>query len=146
MCLFATHYFELTELASRFKPIANVHLDAVEHDGRIVFMHQIKQGAANKSYGIQVAELAGLPQTALQSARETLAALENNQKTVLKDNLAETPAAQNKAMPATTPQLELFNDHSAVQNYVTKLDLDEISPREALQHLYELSALISSSK
>ncbi len=146
MCLFATHYFELTELANRFKPIANVHLDAVEHDGRIVFMHQIKQGAANKSYGIQVAQLAGLPQIALQSARETLASLESNQKTVLKDEPTATPATQSKAIPATTPQLDMFTEPSAIQNYVTKLNLDEISPREALQHLYELSALIDSSK
>lgn len=146
MCLFATHYFELTELAHRFKPIANVHLDAVEHNGRIVFMHQIKQGAANKSYGIQVAQLAGLPQTALQSARDTLASLESNQRTVSKDDTVTTPSAQSKSIPATTPQLDMFSEPSAIQNYVTKLNLDEISPREALQHLYELSALIGSSK
>jgi len=146
MCLFATHYFELTELANRFKPIANVHLDAVEHDGRIVFMHQIKQGAASKSYGIQVAQLAGLPQIALQSARETLASLESDQKTVSIPDTDDSVNKQSKGQPAPTPQLDMFAEPSAIQNYVTKLNPDEISPREALQHLYELTALIDSSK
>jgi len=146
MCLFATHYFELTELANRFKPIANVHLDAVEHEGRIVFMHQIKQGAANKSYGIQVAKLAGLPQIALQSAQATLASLENAQESAVTISGVATPSTKNQTTSVTTPQLDMFNEPSAIQNYVTKLNPDEISPREALQHLYELSALISSSK
>lgn len=146
MCLFATHYFELTELANRFSPIANVHLDAVEHNGRIVFMHQIKQGAANKSYGIQVAELAGLPQLALQSARDTLASLESDQHNKATELPVAKQGVQKEANLRMAPQLDMFAEPSAVQNYVTKLNPDEISPREALQHLYELAALIESSK
>ena len=61
LCLFATHYFELTAMADQFDGVENVHLDAVEHNGKIVFMHRIKSGATNRSYGLQVAELAGLP-------------------------------------------------------------------------------------
>jgi len=173
MCLFATHYFELTELANRFSSIANVHLDAVEHNGRIVFMHQIKHGAANRSYGIQVAELAGMPSIALATARERLAQLEsdaselnskptpvNNQPLAMADNLANhasnhtsnhaiqsTPSqSQTEPDSAKTPQLDLFSEPSALMNYVTKLEPDNLSPREALQHLYELTALIKSSK
>lgn len=161
MCLFATHYFELTELANRFSSIANVHLDAVEHNGRIVFMHQIKDGAANRSYGIQVAELAGLPSIALHTARARLAQLEQD-STDANDQPLQAPSAANLAaeVPVTselsaahikqnsteTPQLDLFSTPSAVMNYVTKLEPDELSPREALQHLYELTALIDSSK
>ncbi|MCL4158811.1 UNVERIFIED_CONTAM: hypothetical protein GTU68_011634, partial [Idotea baltica] len=133
MCLFATHYFELTDLANRFDPIENVHLDAVEHNGRIVFMHQIKQGAANKSYGIQVAELAGLPTAALDVARRTLAALESSE--IATTESAKTPASTIETRPIepVAPQLDI-------------LEPDSITPREALQHLYELTALIQSSK
>ena len=76
LCLFATHYFELTQLAERNPSADNIHLEALEHDGRIIFMHQVKTGAASKSYGIQVAELAGLPAAALRLARRQLARLE----------------------------------------------------------------------
>jgi len=155
MCLFATHYFELTELANRFSQIANVHLDAVEHDGKIVFMHQIKNGAANRSYGIQVAELAGLPTAALQWARATLKGLEadsaakpvSDPSAIPNQHLSTKPLTQAAAaIPATTPQLELFSDPSPLQNYVTNLEPDDVTPRDALKHLYELKALIASPK
>ncbi|PID60868.1 MAG: DNA mismatch repair protein MutS [Gammaproteobacteria bacterium] len=81
LCLFATHYFELTELADSHEAIDNVHLDAVEHEGRIIFMHSIRTGATNRSYGLQVAELAGLPDSALQYARERLELLESRTDT-----------------------------------------------------------------
>ena len=150
MCLFATHYFELTDLANRFPTIANVHLDAVEHDGKIVFMHQIKMGAANRSYGIQVAELAGLPTAALESARSRLAGLESEAQTPVAlthaspETTATTPATT--VAPMFTPQLELFAEPNALQNYVTNLEPDDITPRLALKHLYELKALIDSPK
>lgn len=76
LCLFATHYFELTQLVEQTSGADNIHLDAVEHAGHIVFMHQVRTGAASRSYGIQVAELAGLPAAALQVARDQLARLE----------------------------------------------------------------------
>lgn len=177
MCLFATHYFELTELAGRFSQIANVHLDAIEHEGKIVFMHQIKKGAANRSYGIQVAELAGLPTAALQWARETLTGLEasanesgplDNATSVQQQSVENSssptrsepePSATSDQNPSTTPtsratlstpsqtpQMELFSEPSPVQNYITNLNPDDITPRNALKHLYELKALINSPK
>ncbi len=146
MCLFATHYFELTDLANRFDAIENVHLDAVEHNGRIVFMHQIKQGAANKSYGIQVAELAGLPRIALDTARHTLTNLENQASPITESSNQPSAAPKARGKEPVAPQLDMFAEPSAIQNYVTKLEPDNITPREALQHLYELTALIDSSK
>jgi len=92
-----------------------------------------------------VAQLAGLPQLALQSAQETLASLESNQETVAAINTCAPLATQNTAMPAATPQLDMFKEPNAIQNYITKLKLDDISPREALQHLYALSELNESS-
>ena len=74
--LFATHYFELTSLPDDFDSIVNVHLDAVEHDSGIVFMHSVKPGPANQSYGLQVAQLAGIPAAVIDSARGKLAQLE----------------------------------------------------------------------
>ena len=137
MCLFATHYFELTDLAKQFDTIANVHLDAVEHDGKIVFMHRVKDGAANRSYGIQVAELAGLPEKALHSARDRLHTLESS-------DVKPSNTATNK-LPSK-PQLDLFNEGSVLQKYVEDLKPDNMTPREALQHIYDLTELVSEHK
>lgn len=176
MCLFATHYFELTVMSELHDSIGNVHLDAVEHNGRIIFMHQIKTGAASRSYGLQVAELAGLPGPALQYARKRLAALENPQVIDLPlhtgiraENPAEAglhneppassapvaiefPPASESAEPAhqqascstasATPQLDLFSAPDALHEYVRKLRPDDISPRQAMEHMYNLTALV----
>ncbi len=74
--LFATHYFELTELPKEFSDIFNVHLDAVEHEDRIVFLHNVQEGPASKSYGLQVAQLAGIPKTVIEQAKQKLQTLE----------------------------------------------------------------------
>lgn len=154
MCLFATHYFELTDMADRYASVRNVHLDAVEHEGKIIFMHSIKTGATDRSYGLQVAELAGLPEIALNYARQRLAALESQSEltntpianvdepaavTLSTKTTARVPA---KA-PPVTPQLELFSHSDALQDYLTKLDIDALSAREALQHLYTMADLLS---
>jgi len=167
LCLFATHYFELTDMAQRFSSIRNVHLDAVEHDGRIVFMHQVKEGAANKSYGIQVAELAGLPSAALAGARERLQALEHSgqsstnlasmtnhtaaQSAVTPPSAAEHCCAPieppNTAAPSTpqgAPQLDLFSQPEPVLAYLAALSMDDITPRMALDHLFEMKDLTGS--
>ena len=105
LCLFATHYFELTQLAATHQPIENIHLDAVEHDGRIIFMHKAKLGAASKSYGLQVARLAGLPTLALERAAERLQALE-----------AEAPPGSlSVTMPAPVGQSEQHVDEHRTQ-------------------------------
>jgi DNA mismatch repair protein MutS len=132
--LFATHYFELTELASQFEGIANVHLDAVEYAEQLVFMHAVKEGPANRSFGLQVAALAGLPKTVIAEARAYLALLEN------------PPAANRRPVSAKpTPQLALFDAprESAVEDALRGIDPDALTPREALDALYRLKKLSS---
>ncbi|TNY25848.1 DNA mismatch repair protein MutS, partial [Fulvimonas soli] len=98
--LFATHYFELTELAGEYPGIANVHLDAVEYGEQLVFMHAVKEGPANRSFGLQVAALAGLPKSVLAEARRTLAELERGMH-------GHAPSA-GPAAAGASPQLGLF--------------------------------------
>ncbi len=165
LCLFATHYFELTAMAEQHRSIENVHLDAVEHEGRIIFMHSIKTGATDRSYGLQVAELAGLPDAALSYARARLNELESkplveqppvtsHRSTANKDPVtdsADHPAVLTTSgtptphqRPPVAPQLDLFNDNRALQHYLEKLDVDNLSAREALRHLYTMADMLDS--
>ncbi len=130
MTLFATHYFELTALAAEHEGIANVHLDAVEHGDKIVFLHHVKPGPANRSYGLQVAALAGLPRSVLGEAAQALELLERG--------IVPAPGAQ--------PQLNLFEPtpappHPALEQ-LAELDPDELTPRQALDALYRLRRLL----
>lgn len=131
--LFATHYFELTELAGEFAGIANVHLDAVEYGEQLVFMHAVKDGPANRSFGLQVAALAGLPKAVIADARRTLAELERGMHTH-----ASAPAPA-----AASPQLGLFAPPapSAVEHALDAIDPDALTPRDALEALYRLKQL-----
>ncbi|HVT31496.1 MAG TPA: DNA mismatch repair protein MutS, partial [Rhodanobacteraceae bacterium] len=133
--LFATHYFELTELAAQHEGIANVHLNAVEyHDQKqgdqLVFMHAVKEGPANRSFGLQVAALAGVPKRVVDDARRYLSTLEGG------------AAARSAAMPPA-PQLGLFDAPRAspVEDALQSIDPDALSPREALDALYRLKKL-----
>ncbi len=127
--LFATHYFELTSLAEQHQGIANVHLGAVEHGDGIVFLHNVEPGPANQSYGIQVAQLAGVPRPVIEAARRKLRELEAN---VVHDVAAASP-----------DQFALFPlvARSAALDYLDSLDPDALAPREALEALYHLHAL-----
>lgn len=129
--LFATHYFELTQLADNLTTIGNVHLDAVEHNDEIVFMHNVKSGAANKSYGLQVAKLAGLPQSVLQAARARLQALES----------AGPPAEKKLPDTISEPKMQmgLFDSvPGPVDEYLGTIDINDVTPRQALEHLYKM--------
>jgi len=137
--LFATHYFELTELAGEFPSIANVHLDAVEfHDqqrgDQLVFMHAVKDGPANRSFGLQVAALAGLPKSVIADARRTLADLERGM---------HGHASTRSLATEISPQLGLFApaQPSAIEHALETIDPDALTPREALEALYRLKAL-----
>jgi DNA mismatch repair protein MutS len=132
MTLFATHYFELTELASQLQGLANIHLDAVEHDEHIVFMHQVQDGAASKSYGLQVAQLAGVPRVVIQKAKQKLAQLE--QQSVVS---AKAPAAAKTAEPQQQ-QLFVEAEPHPILEQLAKLDPDQLSARQALDLLYQL--------
>ena len=137
--LFATHYFELTTLAEPGSGIANVHLDAVEHrDGAgnetLVFMHAVKDGPADRSFGLQVAALAGLPQVVVKQARARLAELEYQNR--------DAPSTPMTAQAMEFPQqIGLFAPSSAALDALAGLDPDELTPKQALEALYRLKAL-----
>jgi len=130
--LFATHYFELTSLPESCPTMANVHLDATEHQDHVVFMHNIQEGPANRSFGLQVAKLAGIPSQVLDSARDKLRELERGDRIAGQAVGAVTPPAQVDlfSTPASHPVVTALKD----------IDLDDLSPREALQTLYELKS------
>ncbi len=129
--LFATHYFELTRIVEEFKQAANVHLDAVEHGKGIVFLHRVEEGPASQSYGLQVAQLAGIPKSVVAMAKRKLTQLEqqNIQAGPQGDMFAESEA------PKDAPQ------HPAVAELET-IEPDELTPRQALEVLYQLKKLV----
>ena len=138
LTLFATHYFELTHLAEQLPGVANVHVTAAEHRGGIVFLHAIEEGAASKSYGLQVAKLAGVPEVTLQLARKRLAKLEAlSQAQQPQLGLFDTPMATPSANAAGDDAEPL---HTLLQR-LEAIDPDALSPREAHALLYELIAL-----
>ena len=126
--LFATHYFELTELAGEILDCRNVHLDATEHKGQLIFLHAVKPGPANRSYGLQVAALAGVPPKVIQRAKRFMAMLEaqqtsNSPQGMLDWNVGEAESA------------------NLLQEALDLIDPDALSPREALEELYRLKKL-----
>lgn len=133
--LFATHYFELTHLPDEQPGIANVHLDAVEHGDTIVFMHRVQDGPADRSYGLQVAALAGVPPAVIQQARQRLRLLERQ---MLRRELPGRSAA-------ASSQLSLFGEAAhPVVTALAELDLDSLTPERALAELRWLKKLTGS--
>ncbi len=130
--LFATHYFELTHLPHRHPVIANVHLDAVEYGDRLVFMHAVKDGPASRSFGLQVAALAGLPKAVLGEAARLLEQLESQ------------PARRETASASNAAQLGLFAPPmpSPIEETLRAIDSDELSPRAALDLVYRLKKML----
>jgi DNA mismatch repair protein MutS len=129
--LFATHYFELTSLPEEQSSIHNVHLDAMEHGDKIVFLHAVKEGAASQSYGLQVAALAGIPRSVIEQAKLKLQHLENNAYTEVQQGLGST-------------QLDLFSvsEPSPALKLLENAALDELTPKQALDFLYQLKAQV----
>lgn len=133
MTLFATHYFELTELPNQLPHLANVHLDAVEHGDSIAFMHAVQEGAASKSYGLAVAGLAGVPKTVIKNARQKLSQLE----------LLSAEGSQPKARTVDIAnQLSLIPEPSEVEQTLASIDPDDLTPRQALEALYRLKKML----
>ncbi|PKO87557.1 MAG: DNA mismatch repair protein MutS [Betaproteobacteria bacterium HGW-Betaproteobacteria-12] len=132
LTLFATHYFEMTRLSHEYAELANVHLGAVEHNDRIVFMHAVEEGPANQSYGIQVAALAGIPTAVVRAARKQLREFEQR-ATV--DPLQPDLFAQGDPEPAEP------EPHPVVE-HLAAIDPDSLTPREALDALYALKGLL----
>jgi len=140
--LFATHYFELTTLPEHNPSSVNVHLDAVEHGDSIVFLHAVKEGPANQSYGLQVAALAGIPRSVIEQARERLIQLENDAAEQAQAGFSADATTDSTA----TQQFSLFQppaDHPLI-DAVETLDPDEMTPRQAHEALYRLKSLLKS--
>jgi len=136
LTLFATHYFELTTLASTLDGAANVHIDAVEHGDEIIFLHSVKAGPASQSYGLQVAKLAGIPASVINIAKQQLKRLEakavdnNNQQ--LEITLLDSPA--------------VIAEESPTLQSLQALQPDNLSPKEALAMLYQLKQQLDSEQ
>jgi DNA mismatch repair protein MutS len=124
--LFATHYFELTALAEELTACANVHLDATEHAGQLIFLHSVREGPANQSYGLQVAALAGVPGEAIKRARAYMENLERHRE-----------ASAEVAVQGILP-LAAASEAEPAMEMLRSLDPDNLTPREALERLYQL--------
>ncbi|UCC13357.1 MAG: DNA mismatch repair protein MutS [Gammaproteobacteria bacterium] len=124
--LFATHYFELTALSEELPACANVHLDATEHGGQLIFLHSVREGPANQSYGLQVAALAGVPSPAIGRARAYLDTLERQRE-------ASADVSVQGVLPLAPP-----DQPHPLAEALSAIDPDELTPRQALEKLYEL--------
>jgi DNA mismatch repair protein MutS len=132
--LFATHYHEMTQLASTLPRVRNFSVAVAEQDGKVVFLHRIVPGGADRSYGIHVAELAGMPAAVVSRAREVLQALEAESR---------NGATPRRRQVSPQPQLPLLATVSPLEEELAALDLDGLSPLQALNRLYELKAKLS---
>ncbi|GHA78260.1 DNA mismatch repair protein MutS [Formosimonas limnophila] len=135
LTLFATHYFEITQLAQSQAHVKNVHLSAVEERDAIIFLHQVQDGPASKSYGLQVAQLAGVPRPVISAARKHLSVLEEQQNQHTQFDLFKTPVVMDSA--ADTEVAVEYEPHPLL-NELAKINPDEMTPREALDALYLL--------
>ncbi len=136
--LFATHYFELTQLAAERDGVFNVHLRAVEHGDRIVFLHAVDEGPASQSYGLQVAALAGVPAAVLRQAKRYLHELESQPNSGPQMSLFGAAPPEDKTAPEQTMQPDLLRET------LGSVNPDELTPREALDLLYRLKDLEDS--
>jgi DNA mismatch repair protein MutS len=137
--LFATHYHEMTALSGKLSGVENATVTVKEWEGEVIFLHEVKQGAADRSYGVQVAQLAGLPPIVVERARAVLTMLEKNEREgagqkALIDDLPLFAATQSPSAPQSSGS-------SAVDERLADIIPDELTPREALQMLYDLKAL-----
>ena len=140
LTLFATHYFELTHLSEEYLNIKNIHLTAAEHLDSIVFLHEVKPGPASQSYGLQVAKLAGMPLPVIQSAKRYLQKLEAGKSLHASHSIGEKLGSKlERPLQDKQKQQELFSTlPHPISEKLSKLDLDTLSPREALEVLYEI--------
>ncbi len=134
--LFATHYFELTALADEMSSVQNVHLDATEHGEKIIFLHTVQPGPANQSYGIQVAQLAGVPRSVIQRAKQKLQELEQQ---------AYHDSIENSAMPEQHDLFTQLDEEHPVVAQLKEINPDQLTPKEALDLLYQLKSEVTTS-
>ncbi len=138
--LFATHYFELTSLAGEAPGVVNVHVEAVEHGESLVFLHSVREGPANQSYGLQVAALAGIPKSVTTAARRYLTELERE-----RDALRNSFSPQSELSLVVPPPAPAERADCAALETLRGVDPDALSPREALDLLFRLHQLVSGT-
>lgn len=131
MTLFATHYFELTQLPEHMQGVYNIHFDAIEHDNTVAFIHEVSEGAASKSFGIAVAGLAGVPKTVLKRAKQKLKELEMISK-----------QTANSHVDSSQLSFETESEPSEVEEALKRIDPDVLTPKQALEMLYQLKKLL----
>jgi DNA mismatch repair protein MutS len=136
--LFATHYFELTSLATEAPGVANVHVEAVEHGDKLVFLHSVKEGPANQSYGLQVAALAGIPKSVTAQARRYLTELERERDAL---RTSASPQTELPLFVAPSAEAPVTIPESPALAALRDIDPDAVSPREALDLLFRLKQL-----
>lgn len=136
LTLFATHYYELTDLANKLDNMQNIHLSATEHADKLIFLHKVKPGAASRSYGIQVAKLAGVPMQVINTAKSKLKQLEQSKpQDLFQTNLIANPSApQQNAEP------------SKIHTQLAQIDPDSLNPKEAINILYELKSMLDTAE
>ena len=125
--LFSTHYHELTDLSETMSNIKNVHVDAIEEDGKVTFLHKVKEGPIDKSYGIHVARLAGLPEDLLDRADKILKTYESNEKNEIHEVYVQQTLA-----------FEEKRENSKIEEEIKNLDILKMTPMDAINYLYEL--------
>ena len=143
--LFATHYFEITQISRELKNVNNVHLSATEHNNDIVFLYSIQDGAANQSYGIQVAKLAGLPEKVLVDAREKLDILETSSQQADNPN-AQLNQTVDMFSSSNSSISQLDEKQIALLEQIESIQADSLTPREALDTIYNLIESVKSAK
>ncbi|HAJ83367.1 MAG TPA: DNA mismatch repair protein MutS, partial [Rhodobacteraceae bacterium] len=136
--LFATHYHELTQLSTKLKHVDNATVTVREWRGEVVFLHEVKKGAADRSYGVQVAKLAGLPKSVLERAKIVLEALERGERDGHSKQMALIDDLPLFSAIAAAPPIR----SSALEDALENIQPDSISPKEALDLIYELKAKI----
>jgi DNA mismatch repair protein MutS len=156
LTLFATHYFEMTTLPEQIESVVNVHLTATEHDDRIIFLHNVEPGPASQSYGLQVAQLAGVPKVVIQQAKDKLHLLENESFASPSSPLAVSASLNTKvnaslpieepssAAPTGSPlQSDMFaQGPSEIEIAIAEMAVDDLTPRQALEEIYRLKSML----
>lgn len=145
LTLFATHYFEMTNLPDQVEKVKNVHLTATEHDDRIIFLHNVEPGPASQSYGLQVAQLAGVPKSVIQHAKNKLLQLEGTKPSSIEANSTDSSIdASQEAFISNNPlQSDIFSQMpSEVEAELNLLSVDDMTPRQALEEIYRLKSML----
>lgn len=141
--LFSTHYHELTDLEKELRGLQNIHVSAVEENGKVVFLHKIKEGPADKSYGIHVAELAELPTSLIERARRILEQLENDEKKVIISNEKQPEVIHEEvqlSMFPVEPEQKVSSKEAKLIKEIATLNIMQMTPMDAMNKLYELQS------